>query len=158
MKNLSNIGLDLEKSHNLANLLDDLLSNYSVFNQNIRGYHWNVQGDKFFELHLKFEELYTMFINNVDEIAERILTLGHIPEHKFINYLKRSNIEESNNVTDGLKAVNETLEGLKVLLDKERQILIFSSGIKDEGTYSLISSYIQKQEKWVWMFSTYLKK
>lgn len=158
MENLSNIGLDLKESHNLANLLDDLLSNYSVFNQNIRGYHWNVQGDKFFELHLKFEELYTMFTNNIDEIAERILTLGYVPEHKFINYLKRSNIEESNNVTDHFKAVNETLEGLKFLLDKQRHILVFSSGIKDEGTYSLISSYIHKQEKWVWMFSTYLKK
>lgn len=158
MKNLSNIGLDLEKSHALANLLDNLLSNYSIFYQNVRGYHWNIQGEKFFELHLKFEELYNMLFENIDQIAERILTLGHVPEHKFINYLKRSSIEESNNVTNGLKAVEETLGAFKVLLEKQRTILKFSSDINDEGTNAQISDYLREQEKLVWMYSAYLKK
>ena len=58
MKTLNRIGLDKEKSKSLADQLNDLLANYSIFYQNTRGYHWNIQGEKFFELHLKFEELY----------------------------------------------------------------------------------------------------
>lgn len=158
MKNLSNIGLDLEKSHTLANLLDDLLANYSIFYQNVRGYHWNVKGEKFFELHSKFEELYNILFINIDNVAERILSLGHAPEHKYINYLKRSSIDESNNVADGYKAVQEILNDFKVLLEKQRYIIAFSDDIKDEGTNSQISDHVRDHEKLVWMYSAFLKK
>ena len=57
MDNLIKIGLNKEKSKELAGLLNDLLANYSTFYQNTRGYHWNITGSKFFELHLKFEKM-----------------------------------------------------------------------------------------------------
>ena len=59
----------------LAEKLNILLANYMVFYQNTRGFHWNIRGQKFFELHVKFEELYNNLILKIDEIAERILTL-----------------------------------------------------------------------------------
>ena len=69
MENLNNIGLDKSKSEELAKKLNILLANYSIFYQNTRGYHWNVKGHKFFELHLKFEELYNVANLGVDETA-----------------------------------------------------------------------------------------
>ena len=107
MENLNNIGLDITKSEELAELLNDLLANYSVFYQNTRGYHWNIRGDKFFELHVKFEELYNDLFVKIDEVAERVLTLGHVSKHKFTDYLQHSEILESNEVSDGLKAIEE---------------------------------------------------
>jgi starvation-inducible DNA-binding protein len=95
MAQLNVIGLDEEKSMELVDLLGDLLANYSVFYQNTRGYHWNITGDKFFELHLKFEELYNDLFVKIDEVAERILTLGSNPDHKFTEYMKISSIKES---------------------------------------------------------------
>ena len=58
MKALNLIGLDKEKSKELVNHLNDLLANYQIFYQNLRGFHWNVKGSNFFELHAKFEEYY----------------------------------------------------------------------------------------------------
>lgn len=58
MAKLNAIGLDEAKSKVLAEKLNELLADYSIFYQNIRGYHWNITGDKFFELHVKFQELY----------------------------------------------------------------------------------------------------
>lgn len=58
MNLLNRIGLDARKSESLATYLNDLLANYTLFYQNVRGYHWNVKGEKFFELHTKFKELY----------------------------------------------------------------------------------------------------
>jgi starvation-inducible DNA-binding protein len=55
MKNL--VGIDKEKATKLAIQLNDLLANYELFYQNLRGFHWNIKGKEFFELHLKFEEL-----------------------------------------------------------------------------------------------------
>ncbi|ALB23893.1 Dps family protein [Piscirickettsia salmonis] len=54
---------------------------------NTRGFHWNVQGPQFFELHAKFEEIYNNLLTKVDEIAERILTLGESPVHAYSIYL-----------------------------------------------------------------------
>ena len=154
---MNRIGLDTKKSEELSELLNDLLANYSVFYQNTRGYHWNIQGDKLFELHLKFEELYNDLFIKIDEIAERVLTLGHQPNYKFTDYLKVAGIKESNEVTDGTKSVEEILEALKTLLIKERHILALSGEIEDEGTNSLMSDYIREQEKLIWMYSAYLK-
>ena len=52
MKNLNAIGIDSSKAKQLAEKLNELLANYSIFYQNTRGYHWNIKGEKFFELHV----------------------------------------------------------------------------------------------------------
>ncbi|MDP3353177.1 MAG: Dps family protein [Flavobacteriaceae bacterium] len=158
MNNLNRIGLDTDKSKELAQLLNDLLANYSTLYQNVRGYHWNVKGDKFFEFHLKFEELYNNLFIKIDEIAERILTLGYTPKHKFTDYLKETAITESNEVTNGYKSLEEILEAFKILLSKQRHILSLSAEIDDEGTNAQMSDYIREQEKLVWMYSAFLNK
>ena len=106
MKNLNSIGLDNNKSEELAKKLNTLLANYSIFYQNTRGSHWNIRGQKFFELHVKFEELYNNLVLKIDEIAERIVTLGHIADHRFSDYKNISSIPESTQVSDGFEAVN----------------------------------------------------
>ena len=154
----NSIGLDAEKSAKLAVLLNDLLANYSIFYQNVRGYHWNIKGDKFFELHTKFEELYNDLFVKIDEVAERILTLGRAPLHKYSGYLETSQILESNEVEDGDNSVGEILAAFKVLLTKQRAILDLSDDINDEGTNAQMSDYIREQEKLVWMYSAFLSR
>lgn len=153
---MNRIGLDKEKSEELANLLNDLLANYSVFYQNTRGYHWNIQGKEFFELHVKFEELYNDLFIKIDEIAERVLTLGFKANYKFSDYLNTSKIKESKSTVDGKSSVAEILEAFKTILEKQRHILSLSGEIEDEGTNALMSDYISEQEKTVWMYSAYL--
>ena len=156
MYKLNHIGLDKEVSEKLANRLNDLLANYSVFYQNVRGFHWNIKGEKFFELHLKFEELYNDLFNKIDEVAERILTLGEVPQHKFSDYETNSEIKESDDTSDGLSAVSQILSSFQKIIAKQRILLQISGDINDEGTNSLMSDYIREQEKLVWMYSAFL--
>lgn len=156
MSELNAIGLNKAKSENLSNKLTELLANYSVFYQNVRGYHWNIKGQKFFELHLKFEELYNDLLIKIDEVAERILTLGHTPPHRYSDYLNKSKVEESSQVADGVKAVKNILEAFSVLIALQREILDLSDDAGDEGTNALMSDYIREQEKLVWMYSSFL--
>jgi starvation-inducible DNA-binding protein len=157
MANKNLIGLDETKSGQLADKLNLLLANYQVFYINTRGFHWNITGEKFFELHAKFEELYNDLLIKVDEVAERILTLGNTPVHSFSEYLKMATIKEATNVSDGKQAVQKILEGFQSLLEVERDLLQLSSDANDEGTNALMSDYIREQEKQVWMYSAYLK-
>jgi starvation-inducible DNA-binding protein len=157
MKNLNSIGLDAQKSKVLAEKLNLLLANYSVFYQNTRGAHWNIKGQKFFELHLKFEELYNDLVLKIDEVAERILTLGYAPAHCFSDYQRMSEIKESQQVEDGVLSVKHILNAFKVVISLQREILILSADAEDEGTNALMSDYIRAQEKLVWMYSAFLK-
>ena len=150
------IGLAPEASEQLALALGDLLANYSVFYQNVRGFHWNVRGEKFFELHAKFEELYNDLLLKMDEVAERVLTLGHTPEHTYSTYLKTAVIEEATEVHDGRSAVTSILDAFKKLLIMQRRLLAQAGEAEDEGTAALMSDYIREQEKLVWMYSAYL--
>jgi len=158
MKNTNAIGLDTKKAKELAEKLNILLANYSLFYQNTRGYHWNIKGEKFFELHLKFEELYNDLFVKIDEVAERILTLGYSPRHNYSDYKKESKIAESSEVSDGIKAVKEIIESFKIIIMIQRDLLNLSADAGDEGTNALMSDYIRAQEKLVWMYSAFAKK
>jgi len=152
----NSIGINKEKATQLIADLNDLLANYQVFYQNLRGFHWNIQGKEFFELHLKFEEYYNDAVIKVDEIAERILTLEGRPLHDFQDYLAIASIQSAKNVTDGSQAVNIILDNFKTLIQKERKILNLSDEADDEGTNSLMSDYISQTEKTIWMLRSYL--
>jgi starvation-inducible DNA-binding protein len=154
----NSIGLEVKDTQQLATQLNELLANYQLFYQNARGFHWNIRGDKFFELHTKFEEVYTDALVKIDEIAERILTLGYTPLHSFSDYVKRAEIKEITGVSEGAKAVEAILDGFKILLAKERELLQLSADAGDEGTNALMSDYIREQEKAVWMYSSFLGK
>lgn len=151
------IGLDRDLAQQLAVKMNELLANFQLFYINTRGFHWNITGGKFFELHAKFEELYTDALVKVDEVAERILTLGHTPVHSYSAYLATSTIKEAINISEGKLAVEKVLEGFKVLLGIEREIYHLSEEANDEGTGALMSDYIREQEKLVWMYSASLK-
>lgn len=151
------IGLDATKAKKLAGGLNTLLANYQVFYMNLRGFHWNIKGEKFFELHIKFEELYNDIILKIDEIAERIVTLGETPHHSYTAFLKNAQIKEHTNVTDGMTCVQHIVSDFQVLLAHQRELLDVSADANDEGTNSLMSDYIRAQEKLVWMYNSYLQ-
>ncbi|MEC5172462.1 MULTISPECIES: Dps family protein [Chryseobacterium] len=158
MKNANIIGLQEEDCQKIAEKLNILLANYSIFYQNTRGSHWNIKGDQFFTLHPKFEELYNNLVLKIDEIAERILTLGSTPAHNYSDYLKVATIKESLEVNDATKSVENILNSFKVVIDLQRELLDITDQAGDEGTNSQMSDYITEQEKEVWMYNSYLGK
>lgn len=153
---MNKIGINKTKADLLAAKLNELLANYQVYYMNVRGFHWNVKGDNFFELHLKFEELYNNLIIKIDEIAERILTLGEEPLHTYTNYLNISEIKEIKGVSNGKEGIRSILDAFEILIKKQREILSLAGEAEDEGTNALMSDYIREQEKLVWMYNAYI--
>lgn len=108
---LNKIELDDKKSELLSEKLNTLLANYQIFYMNARGFHWNIKGDKFFELHAKFEELYNDSLVKIDEIAERIPSLGFVPLHTYADYSGAATIDAAKGISDGDKAIKNILKG-----------------------------------------------
>ncbi len=150
------LGLDKEKSERLVVDLNSLLANFQTYYQNLRGLHWNIKGKNFFELHVKFEELYTDSQEKIDLIAERILTLQGVPLHTFEDYIKEAKVPVGKNVSKDEEAVNLVIASLAELLKIERSILETADEAEDEGTNSMMSDFIAEQEKTIWMLNAWL--
>ena len=159
MKNskTNSLGFPIKESEKITKELNVLLSNFQVYYQNLRGVHWNIKGKRFFDLHVKFEELYNDAQLKIDMIAERILTLGSTPYHTFEDYIKNNSIRVGKNICKDEETVALILESIYVLLKIERAILTDASKINDEGTNSMMSDFISEQEKTVWMLKAWLE-
>ncbi len=155
---LNSIGLDIDKAKSLAKDLNGLLANFQVYYQNLRGIHWNIKGKRFFDLHVKFEELYNDTNIKVDEIAERILTLGATPLHTFNDYISEAKVPVGKNISVDESAVRLIVDSLTELLKIERDLLDKSDDANDEGTNSMMSDFITEQEKTVWMMKAWLNE
>jgi starvation-inducible DNA-binding protein len=152
------LGLPVKESELIINELNVLLSNFQVYYQNLRGIHWNIRGKRFFDLHVKFEELYNDSQLKIDMIAERVLTLGGTPLHTFEDYIKNNQLVVGKNISNDEKAVHLIVISLSHLLKIERQILSKSDEINDEGTNSMMSDFISEQEKTIWMMQAWLEE
>ncbi|MDD7884838.1 Dps family protein [Flavivirga sp. 57AJ16] len=155
---LNSLGLDSKKTKDLTDDLNHLLANFQIYYQNLRGIHWNIKGKRFFDLHVKFEELYTDANMKVDLIAERILTLGATPLHTFEDYVGNAKVPVGKNISQDDKAVRLIVDSLTALLKIERLILDKSDDANDEGTNSMVSDFITEQEKTVWMMKAWLNE
>lgn len=150
------LGLDREKVQGLTTSLNGLLANFQVYYQNLRGLHWNIKGKSFFELHVKFEELYTDSQEKIDMIAERILTLEGRPLHTFQDYTDLSKVPVGKNISNDTESVNLVVTSLTKLIEIERDLLLQSDEADDEGTNSMMSDFVSEQEKTVWMLKAWL--
>lgn len=155
MRTLDYLGLDESKIQNVVKGLSLLLADLQVYYTNLRNFHWNVRGRSFYTMHAKYEELYNDAAEKVDEVAERLLQLGAVPESRFSEYLKISEIKEVDAVERGRDARAHLLNWFKVLIAKEREVLSAASNANDEVTVSLMSDYLKGQEKALWMLVAY---
>lgn len=157
--NPKSISLEAKKLKPVVDHLNDLLANYHIHYQKLRGCHWNVRGNHFFTLHVKFEELYTNALTTIDEMAERILTLGKSPFSTFKNYVDHAEIKEVDTI--GMKdidMVKALISDLEALINMQRDLLEITSEAGDEGTNDMINAFMQFNEKQHWMLSAFVNK
>lgn len=155
---MSYLGISGKDLTPVINELNQLLCDYHVYYQNLRNFHWNVKGSSFFELHAKFEDLYDEARLNIDEIAERILTLRATPISNMSEYLKASHIKEAGNVGTDKEMVRIVIDDQTNLIAKLRKAIEAASEAEDEGTLDILSGYLSGLEKNSWMLAAWNSK
>lgn len=139
----------------IVSSLNQLLADYSVLYQKLRGYHWNVTGPQFFTLHQQFEVLYLATAVRVDDLAERVLTLGGHPHGTMQEMLSNARLEEqpvshANDMVANIVADYDRLDGwLKALS-------AVAGDAHDTGTVSLVDELTTVQQKEAWMLRAFL--
>jgi starvation-inducible DNA-binding protein len=143
---------------NITNRLNDLLAAYQVAYFNTRSSHWMIKGENFFELHKVFEMAYNDATEKIDEIAERILTLGGIPKMFATDMIKSSVIKEKKVTGDQTECVKGMIEDQEALEVLENEIVKMADDANDVVTADILTKYLGQQQKTNWMLYQFLKK
>jgi starvation-inducible DNA-binding protein len=145
-------------ARNVIDGLNGLLADATVFYQKLRHYHWNIAGPEFFELHVKFEEVYTSWAVSIDEVAERILMIDGVPLHTLSAMLQNAALKEDDTIPAARDMVEAVVSDLQLLRSRAQGIIEHAEAASDRGTVNLLDALCDGIEKELWMFSAWKKE
>ena len=141
-----------------VNRLNFYLANLNVLYRKIQNYHWNIVGAGFFSVHVKLEEYYDAINEQIDDVAERILSIGGRPLGTLKDYLEVTTIKEAKNKEISiLDAIADVKSDFEAMLKLTKEIKEVADKENDYGTSALVDEYISTYEKDLWMLNAYLK-
>jgi len=149
------LGIDKNKLELVSNKLNTLLATYSIYYQNLRSFHWHIEGNSFFDIHVLFEDLYNDAKVKIDDIAERILTINHKPLGSLSEYIAYSKISEAQDIMRDENMATVILENHKTLIMLMREAIKEASAIGDEGTVDMLGGFLGTIEKKSWMLNAW---
>ena len=152
-----NIGIEEKDRKEIAEGLCRLLADTYTLYLKTHYFHWNVTGSLFNSLHLMFEQEYTELATAVDEIAERIRTLGYPAPGSYSEYAELASIEETRDVPEAEEMVRLLVEGNEAVVRTARSVFPAAERANDESTADLLTQRMSIHEKTAWMLRSILK-
>lgn len=138
--------------------LNEFLSDLEMLNVKLQNYHWNVIGKGFFTTHEKLEEYYDEVREQIDEVAEHILSLGRQPLGTMKDFMENSKIREAKN--EQIKSIDimeNVIHDLQELKQKAVQIKQEAEDKEYYATSTLMDDYLANYSKKIWMLNAALK-
>lgn len=149
----ANLGIPDPGRDAVGEILNDLLADLHVLNVRTRGYHWNVTGPLFHELHALFEKLYAEQAGQIDEVAERARAIDVVAEATLAGFVKRARLKEHPGEVPSAPAMVQTLAAdYETLIRTIRpQIDACQARHGDVGTADFLTGLLGDFEKAAWM-------
>lgn len=154
-----NIGISDGDRAEVNKILSKVLADEYVLYTKTRNYHWNVVGPQFSEYHKLFSDQYEALDSDIDEIAERIRSLGAMTPATLAEFAKTSRLEEHPGVYPDASTMIANL-----LADHEAVIRTLRADVdscvkhNDAGTADFLTGLLEKHEKTAWMLRSMLEK
>ena len=154
-----NIDIGISKSHReeIAKGLSHLLADTYTLYLKTHNFHWNVTGPMFQTLHVMFETQYTELALAVDDIAERIRSLGFPAPGTYKQYAELSSIKEEEGIPKAQDMIKLLVEGQEAVVRTARSLYATAEAAEDEATADLLTQRIQLHEKTAWMLRSLLE-
>lgn len=153
-----NIGLEKKQTEHNAEVLNKLLADEHVFYIKVRNAHWNLVSEDFHTQHLFFEEIYTELATVIDDVAERIRTIGHFAVATMKEYLELTQLKEfSEHKKNSLEYIKVLTEDLETIIRSIRSALEKEEIQGDAATEDFLVALLGAHEKTAWMLRSHLR-
>ena len=147
-------------SQAVAAELEKLLADEYILYTKTRNPHWNVEGPDFHSMHLFFESQYQQLEVTVDDVAERIRSIGHYAPATLKEFLSLTHLTEKKSTKNDSQGFIADLLGdhQSIINFLKENIGPFADKYKDYGTSDFLTSLLEAHEKMAWMLKSHLKK
>jgi len=153
-----NIGVAANHLKAVALELNKVLADEYVLYTKTRNYHWNIEGSNFMEMHKFYESQFEQFDQIIDEVAERIRTIGHYTEARLKDYIKLTHLEEQEYTNDQQQQLKNLLDDHETIVRNLRNLIeVFSEKHKDEGSADFVTGLMREHEKMAWFIRSYIQ-
>lgn len=149
--NTIDIGISDVARKKIAEQLGALLADSYTLYLQTHNFHWNVTGPMFPQLHQMFEVHYTELAVAVDDIAERIRSLGEPAPGTYKAFTTLSRINEVDSIPTADEMVKLLTSGHEQVVKTCREALVIAQDADDESSAALISDRMRVHEKTAWM-------
>ncbi len=150
------IGISEEHRRKIAHDLGKLLADSYTLYLKTHNFHWNVTGPQFNTLHVMFEQHYNELALAVDEIAERIRSLGHPAPGTYAAFNELKSIDEEDGVPDAGEMTRLLLLGHEAVVRTARSAFPTAEEANDQASLDLLTRRIDVHEKTAWMLRSML--
>jgi starvation-inducible DNA-binding protein len=153
------IGIKGDNLTKVAHILNGLLADEFLLYLKTRKAHWNVEGSDFYSMHKFFENQYEELDDIIDDVAERVRSLGHYAPATLKSYLELTHLtEESREQNDSIGFIKELLRDHESITTHLREnIGVIAGDLQDAGTSDFITALMETHEKMAWMLRSHLK-
>lgn len=157
---MTNIGIDEKNAQEVAEILHRVLSDEYVLYTKTRGYHWNVKGPQFNDLHKFFEAQYTELEVIIDDVAERARSIGAYALGSLEEILEHKTLEEDTTKgTDSKHMIRSLLSDHEsVVRNLRTDLRECDEKYNDMGTSDYLTGLMQTHEKMSWMLRSLLEE
>lgn len=153
-----NIGISEQNRQAVALELNKLLADEHVLYNKTRNYHWSIEGPSFMEFHKLYEQQYTDLAETIDQIAERIRTIGHFAEGRLKELINLATLGEPEAPTDQASQIANLEGDHEILIQRLRKLIVqFDEDFKDIGSADFVTGLLKQHEKMAWMLRSYLR-
>lgn len=150
------IGLTDKQREDIAKGLSRFLADsYSAYLM-AHNFHWNVTGPMFNTLHAMFMEFYTEQWNAIDEIAERIRSLGHPAPGTSREFSRLTAIIEPEGVPEAMVMVELLMKAQEAAAKTARDVFTIANEAGDQPSADLLTQRLTIHEKNAWMLRSLL--
>jgi starvation-inducible DNA-binding protein len=153
-----NIGISEKNRQAVAIALNQLLADEHILYNKTRNYHWSIEGPSFMEFHKLYEAQYEMLAESIDQVAERIRTIGHFAEGRLKEIVKLATLDEPEVPTGQEKQIQNLETDHETMIMKLRKLIKdFDEKYKDIGSSDFATGLLKEHEKMAWMLRSYLR-
>jgi starvation-inducible DNA-binding protein len=146
------------KTPELADWLNRLLADEFVLYVKALNDHWNVRGMQFHSLHDFFEDHYKDLRRIVDDVAERVRTVGGVALGTMEDFLQQAHLEEQTGVPpDPRGMISNLVADHEAIQESLREGIEATEGrFDDPGTGNFLTDLLEKHQKLAWMLRVHL--
>jgi starvation-inducible DNA-binding protein len=154
-----NIGIEQEFLAEVSHSLGKVLADEYILYTKTRKAHWCVTGPDFHSKHLFFEGQYKQLEEIIDDVAERIRSLGHYPPATLKEYLALTHLtEQSREKNDATGYIKELLlDHESIVIYLRENIERYVTNLHDAGSSDFITGLMETHEKMAWMLRAHLE-